>query len=82
MTSGALLLAEARAIDCDRCIKPLFLAVFTGTDNYFNLLPGETVEITAASASSLDALKAQMKVISLTDAFASDGVPAVITAGK
>jgi beta-mannosidase len=41
------------------------------SDNYFNLLPGETVTITATSAASLDALKAQMKVISLTDAFGS-----------
>ena len=39
------------------------------SDNYFNLLPGETIEITAASAISLEVLKAQMKVISLTDAF-------------
>jgi beta-mannosidase len=52
------------------------------SDNYFNLLPGETVEIAAASAASLDALKGQMKVISLTDAFASDELPAVITAVK
>jgi beta-mannosidase len=52
------------------------------SDNYFNLLPGETVEIAAASAASLDALKAQMKVISLTDAFAIDELPAVITAVK
>ena len=50
------------------------------SDNYFNLLPGETVEIEAASAASLDALKAQLKVVSLTDAFASDDQPAVITA--
>jgi hypothetical protein len=40
------------------------------------------VEIAAASAASLDALKGQMKVISLTDAFASDELPAVITAVK
>jgi beta-mannosidase len=52
------------------------------SDNYFNLLPGETVEIAATSAASLDALKAQMKVISLTDAFAIDELPAVITAVK
>jgi beta-mannosidase len=50
------------------------------SDNYFNLLPGETVEIGAASAASLEALKAQMKVISLTDAFASDEQPVAITA--
>jgi beta-mannosidase len=52
------------------------------SDNYFDLLPGETVEIAATSAASLDALKAQMKVISLADAFAGDGQPATVTAAK
>jgi beta-mannosidase len=53
------------------------------SDNYFDLLPGETVEITATSAASLDALKAQLKVISLTDAFApGDGQAATVTAGR
>jgi beta-mannosidase len=50
------------------------------SDNYFNLLPGETAEITATSAVSLDALKAQMKVISLTDAFATGDQPAIAAA--
>ncbi|MDR3751904.1 MAG: glycoside hydrolase family 2 protein [Terracidiphilus sp.] len=40
------------------------------SDNYFDLLPGETAEITVAGAASLEALKAQLKVISLSDAFA------------
>jgi beta-mannosidase len=52
------------------------------SDNYFDLLPGESVEITAASAASLDALKAQLKVISLTDAFAADPRFAVVTAAQ
>jgi beta-mannosidase len=52
------------------------------SDNYFNLLPGETAEITATSAASLDALKAQLKVISLTDAFATIGETATVTADK
>ena len=52
------------------------------SDNYFNLLPGETAEITAASVASLDALKAQMKVISLTDAFAMDGQAATLSAAR
>ena len=43
------------------------------SDNYFDLLPGETVEITATSVATLEALKTQMKVISLTDAFAGGG---------
>jgi len=42
------------------------------SDNYFDLLPGETAEISVKSAASLDALKAQLKVVSLTDAFAVD----------
>jgi beta-mannosidase len=52
------------------------------SDNYFDVLPGETVEITATNAVSLDALKAQLKVISLTDAFASNGQAATVVAGK
>jgi beta-mannosidase len=52
------------------------------SDNYFDLLPGETMEITASSAVSLDALKAQLKVISLTDAFAGDGQPATVGASR
>jgi beta-mannosidase len=40
------------------------------SDNYFDLMPGETLEITATSAATLDALKEQLHVISLTDAFA------------
>ncbi len=40
------------------------------SDNYVNILPGETFEIAATTTATLDALKAQMKVISLTDAFA------------
>ena len=52
------------------------------SDNYFDLLPGETAEITATSAASLDALKAQLKVVSLTDAFATEAQPAVVTAAR
>ena len=43
------------------------------SDNYFNVLPGETAGITATSTASLEALKAQLKVISLTDAFRRHG---------
>ena len=39
------------------------------SDNYFDLLPGETREIKATGAASLDELKSQLRVISLTDAF-------------
>ena len=39
-------------------------------DNYFDLLPGQAIDLTITSAASLDELKASMKVISLTDAFA------------
>jgi beta-mannosidase len=51
------------------------------SDNYFDLLPGETAEIAVTSAVSIEALKAKMKVISLTDAFANVEAPATVTAG-
>jgi beta-mannosidase len=52
------------------------------SDNYFDLMPGETVEITATSAASLESLKAELKVISLTDAFAASGQPAMVGASR
>ncbi len=52
------------------------------SDNYFDLLPGEAREITATSAATLDALKAQMRVISLSDAFAITPQPAVVSADR
>jgi len=42
------------------------------SDNYFDVLPGETVTITATTTASRDDLQAQMKVISLTDAFRNE----------
>ena len=41
-------------------------------DNYFNLLPGETTEITATGPVSLNQLKAKLQVRSLADAFPSN----------
>jgi beta-mannosidase len=52
------------------------------SDNYFDLLPGETSEITATSAAALADLKLQMKVISLTDAFGPQPGQAVVSAAK
>ena len=52
------------------------------SDNYFDLLPGETVEIQATGASSLADLKAQLKVISLVDAFAPEFQPPAATATR
>jgi beta-mannosidase len=52
------------------------------SDNYFDLLPGETAEIKVSSTASLEALKAQLKVISLTGAFAADNQAAAVTAAK
>jgi len=43
------------------------------SDNYFDLLPGETVEVAVSGPASLDALKSQLKVVSLTDALAPVG---------
>jgi hypothetical protein len=40
------------------------------------------VEVTATSAASLDAVKAQMKVISLTDAFSGNGQSAMVGAAR
>jgi beta-mannosidase len=50
------------------------------SDNYFDLLPGETVEIAAKSGATLEALKAQLKVVSLTDAFQNNAQPATLMA--
>jgi beta-mannosidase len=52
------------------------------SDNYYDILPGETAEITVTSAAALADIKSQMKVISLTDAFAVEPAPAVVTAAK
>ncbi|HEY1256472.1 MAG TPA: glycoside hydrolase family 2 protein [Terracidiphilus sp.] len=52
------------------------------SDNYFDLLPGETVEITATTAVTLDQVIAQLKVTSLTDAFDGDGQSAAVMAGR
>jgi beta-mannosidase len=52
------------------------------TDNYFDVLPGETVEITANTKAALDDVKAQMRVMSLTDAFAVVPQRATIGAGR
>jgi len=50
------------------------------SDNYFDILPGETIEVTVTSAASLADIKAQMKVISLTDAFKNNEQPATLMA--
>jgi len=46
----------------------------TVQENYFDLLPGESVQVSVESAASLDALKQKLQVISLTDAFAATSV--------
>ena len=45
------------------------------SDNYFDLLPGETVDVVVKSTESLDQLRATMHVLSLADAFAPEGMP-------
>ncbi|MGD0892584.1 MAG: glycoside hydrolase family 2 protein [Terracidiphilus sp.] len=52
------------------------------SDNYFNLLPGESETITVTSSASLEALKAQLKVISLMDAFTASEWPATVSATR
>ena len=44
----------------------------TVSDNYFDLMPGETREIAVTSPAALDALKSDISVVSLTDAFKHD----------
>jgi beta-mannosidase len=39
------------------------------SDNYFDLLPGESVELELKSSASLDQLRQAVKAISLSDAF-------------
>ena len=39
-------------------------------DNYFDLLPGQPIDLAMTSAASLDELEKSLKVISLIDAFA------------
>ena len=43
------------------------------SDNYFDLLPGETVTLQVKAATAHDQIQSAMKVISLTDAYASQG---------
>ena len=50
------------------------------SDNYFDLLPGETREIAVTSAASLSELKAQLHVLSLTDAFSTVPATASVSA--
>ncbi|MGA2415524.1 MAG: glycoside hydrolase family 2 protein [Candidatus Sulfotelmatobacter sp.] len=42
------------------------------SDNYFDLLPGESATITVKSAATMEQLKSGLKAMSLTDAFAAD----------
>ncbi len=41
------------------------------SDNYFDLLPGETVTVQVESPATLDQLQGSMKLLSITDAYAS-----------
>ena len=42
------------------------------SDNYFDLLPGESVTVTFKSAATLDQLKSALKIMSLTEAYAAN----------
>ena len=42
------------------------------SDNYFDVLPGDAVEVSVETKASIDEVKAQLHVMSLTDAFAAD----------
>jgi beta-mannosidase len=41
------------------------------SDNYFDLLPGESVAVTIKSSATIDQLKSALKVMSLTEAYAA-----------
>jgi beta-mannosidase len=43
------------------------------TDNYFDLLPGQTLDIGISSTASLEQLRATLSIMSLADAFAPNG---------
>ena len=49
-------------------------------DNYFDLLPGQAIDLSVTSAASLDELNKNLRVISLTDAFAPH--EATVSAGN
>lgn len=52
------------------------------SDNFFDLLPGETREIAVNTQASLDALKANMHIVSLTDAFKHDPSAPIVEATR
>jgi beta-mannosidase len=52
------------------------------SDNYFDVLPGESVEVTAESKASPEEVKGQMQVVSLTDAFALNPQGATVGAAR
>jgi beta-mannosidase len=52
------------------------------SENYFDVLPGETVEVTAESKASVEDVKAQLQAMSLTDAFGVNPQTAAVGAAK
>ena len=50
------------------------------SDNYFDILPGEEAVVELRSEATPEELRAEMKVISLTDAFATSNQPSTVTA--
>jgi len=43
------------------------------SDNYFNILPGESLAVTVKTKASAEELKSSLKVVSLVDAFPNGG---------
>lgn len=52
------------------------------SENYFDLLPGETVEVHVSSKTAASELKSKLQVISLTDAFSAASTQAAVRAAK
>jgi beta-mannosidase len=44
------------------------------SDNYFDLLPKESVSITVKTPATIDQIQSALKIVSLTDAFSSPGI--------
>ena len=42
------------------------------SDNYFDLLPGESATVTLKSSATIDQLRGALRIISLTEAFAAN----------
>lgn len=52
------------------------------SDNYFDIIPGQAVEVEVTSAATLEQLQAALKVMSLVDAFSKEEAPSTNVAAS